>query len=73
MLEMKMEVEKIYTQHLMTNIKYTNINTVLMVCPHRSRRMFGVVLGTLKKFKNDEAKQKDKVNSLFTFCIVWLW
>ncbi|KAK4321335.1 hypothetical protein Pmani_007855 [Petrolisthes manimaculis] len=26
----------------------------------RSRRMFGVVLGTLKKFKNDEAKQKDK-------------
>lgn len=27
----------------------------------RNRRMFGALLGTLKRFKNDEAKQKDKV------------
>uniref|UniRef100_A0A0N7ZDI6 Pinin/SDK/MemA protein domain-containing protein n=1 Tax=Scylla olivacea TaxID=85551 RepID=A0A0N7ZDI6_SCYOL len=26
----------------------------------RNRRMFGALLGTLKRFKNDEAKQKDK-------------
>ena len=28
---------------------------------YRNRRMFGALLGTLKRFKNDEAKQKDKV------------
>lgn len=26
--------------------------------------MFGALLGTLKRFKNDEAKQKDKVKLL---------
>lgn len=26
--------------------------------------MFGALLGTLKRFKNDEAKQKDKVSYL---------
>ncbi|MPC58282.1 hypothetical protein E2C01_052278 [Portunus trituberculatus] len=38
----------------------------------RNRRMFGALLGTLKRFKNDEAKQKDKVMYRFPLFYVWV-